>query len=75
MKNKGTGFLNFDHSKLKILTSQKMVQRLPTALAQIKAGNNSKNLINKKRQIVYSLYQIKEFTKNVCNNIIKSIQL
>ena len=75
MKNKGTGFLNFDHSKLKILTSQKMVQRLPTALAQIKAGNNSKNLINKKRQIVFSLYQIKEFTKNVCNNIIKSIQL
>ena len=75
MKNKGTGFLNFDHSKLKILTSQKMVQRLSTALAQIKAGNNSKNLINKKRQIVFSLYQIKEFTKNVCNNIIKSIQL
>ena len=75
MKNKGTGFLNFDHSELKILTSKKMVQRLPTALAQIKAGNNSENLLNKKIQIVYSLYQIKEFTKNVCNNIIKSIQL
>ena len=48
---------------LKILTPKQMLQRLPIALAQIKAGNNSENLLNEIRQIVYSLYQIKQFTK------------
>ena len=52
-----------------------MLQRLPIALAQVKAGNNSEILLNEIRQIVYSLYQSKEITKKVCNNIIKSIQL
>ena len=51
-----------------------MLQRLPIALVQAKAGNNSKNLLNETRQIVYSLYQSKEITKKVHNNIIKSIQ-
>ena len=41
-----------------------MLQRLPIALAQIKAGNNSENLVNEIRQIVFSLYQSKEITKN-----------
>ena len=58
---------------LKILTSKQMLQRLPIALVQVKAGNNSKNLLNEIRQIVYSLYQSKEITKKVYNNIIKSI--
>ena len=52
-----------------------MLQRLPIALAQVKAGNNSEILLNEIRQIVYSLYQLKEITKKVYNNIIKSIQL
>ena len=52
---KGTG--------LKILTPKQMLQRLPIALAQVKAGNNSQNLLNEIRQIVYSLYQSKEITK------------
>ena len=51
-----------------------MLQRLPIALAQVKAGNNSENLLNEMRQIVYSLYQSKEITKEVYNNIIKSMQ-
>ena len=34
-----------------------MLQRLPIALAQVKADNNSKNLLNEISQIVYSLYQ------------------
>ena len=51
-----------------------MLQRLPIALAQVKAGNNSESLLNEIRQIVYSLYQSKQITKKVCNNIIKSIQ-
>ena len=52
-----------------------MLQKLPIALAQIKASNNSKSLLNEIRQIVYSLYQSKEITKKVSNNIIKSIKV
>ena len=52
-----------------------MLQRLPTALAQIKAGNNSDSLLNEIRQILYSLYQSKEITKQVYNNILKSIKV
>ena len=32
---------------LKILTPKQILQRLPIALAQAKAGNNSENLLNK----------------------------
>ena len=66
-KQEGTG--------LEILTPKQMLQRLPIALAQIKAGNNSQNLLNKIRKIVYSLYQSKEITKKVYNNILKSIRV
>ena len=52
---KGTG--------LKILTPKQMLQRLPIALAQVKAGNNSESLTNEIRQIVYSYYQSKQITK------------
>ena len=60
---------------LKILTPKQMLQRLPIALAQVKAGNNSESLLNEIRQIVYSLYQSKQITKKVYNNIIKSINI
>ena len=60
---------------LKILTPKQMLQILPIVLAQVKAGNNSENLLNEIRQIVYSLYQSKEITKKVYNSIIKSIQI
>ena len=46
-----------------MLTSQQIVQRLPIALAQVKAGNTSENLLNEIRQVIYSLYQAKEITK------------
>ena len=62
---KGTG--------LKILTPKQMLQRLPIALAQVKAGNNSENLLNEIRQIIYSLYQAKKISKKVYNNLIKSL--
>ena len=48
---------------LKILTPNQMLKRLPIALAQIKAGNNSKRLLNEIRQIAYSLHRSKEITK------------
>ena len=47
-ETKGTG--------IKILTPKQLFQRMPIALAQVKAGNNSRNLLNEIRQIVYSLY-------------------
>ena len=62
-------------TELKILIPKQMLQRLSIALAEIKAGNNSKSLLNEIRQIVYSLYQPKEITKKVYNNIIKSIKV
>ena len=59
----------------KILTPNQMLKRLPIALAQIKAGNNSESLLNEIRQTVYSLYRSKEITKKVYNNIINSIKV
>ena len=50
-----------------------MHQKLPIALAQVKAGNNSESLLDEIRQIVYFLYQSKQITKKIYNNIIKSI--
>ena len=50
---------------LKILTPKQNLQRLPIALAEVKAGNNSENLLNEIRQIIYSLYQSKKITKKV----------
>ena len=37
---------------LKILTPKQMLQRLPIALSQVKAGNNSENLSKEIRQTV-----------------------
>ena len=50
--------LKQEGTRLKILTPKQMLQRLPIALAQIKAGNNSESLLIEIRQIVYSLYII-----------------
>ena len=72
-KSTGTGIVNIDDSKLKILTPREIFQRLPTALAQVKAGNNSENLLNEIHQIIHFLYQSKAITKKVYNNLIKSL--
>ena len=48
---------------LKILTPDQMLSRLPTTLAQLKAGNNSEKLKNEIRQLLYSLYRKKKLTK------------
>ena len=60
--------------ELKILTPNQMLKRLPIALAQIKAGNNSERLLNEIRQIVYYLYRSKKITKMLYNNINNSIK-
>ena len=52
-----------------------MLQRLPIALAQLKAGNTSEDVLNEIRQIIYSLYRATGITKKVYNNITNSIKL
>ena len=52
-----------------------MLQRLPIALAHLKTGNTSENLLNEIRQIKYSLYRDKEITKKLYNNIMNSIKV
>ena len=47
-----------------------MLRRLPIALAKVQANDN---LLNEIRQIIYSLYQAKEITKKVYNNMMDSI--
>ena len=39
---------------IKILTPKQMLQRLPIASAQVKAGNNSENLLNEITKFVNS---------------------
>ena len=58
-----------------MLIPTQLLQRLPIALAQLIAGNNSESLLNKIGKIVCSLYQSTKITKKVYNNIIKSIQI
>ena len=62
-------------TRLKILSPEQMLQRLPTLLAHAKAGNTSEVLINEIRQIIYPLYQAKKITKKVYNNTMNSIEL
>ena len=64
-----------DHSNLKILTPKQMLKKLPTALAQVKAGNTSETLLNEIRKIMYSMYRAKEITKKEYNDIMNSINL
>ena len=54
---------DFDRTQLKILTPKKMFQRLPIALAQVKTGNASENLLNDIRKTIYSLSGIKLLRK------------
>ena len=50
-----------------------MLARLPILLAQIKAGNNSRELKNEIRQLLYSLYRSKQISKTVYKNLIGAI--
>ena len=43
--------------RLKIVTPNKLLTRVPILLAQIKTGTNSNKLKREMRQIVYLLYQ------------------
>ena len=64
---------NIPGSGLKILAPQQMLARLPILLAQVKAGNNSQELKNEIRQLLYSLYRSKQISKTVYKNLITTI--
>ena len=55
---------------LKLLTPKQMLQRLPMALANVKAGNLSENLLNEIRSIKSCLYQGKTITRKDLNKCI-----
>ena len=54
---------------IKIFSPKQMLQRLPVALVQVKAGNTSENLLKEIRQIIYVLYRAKNITEKVYNNV------
>ena len=58
-----------------VLTPKQILERLLIALAQVKTGNTSENLLNEICQIIYSFYQAKELTKKVYKNIMNSIKV
>ena len=58
---------------LKILTPSQMLNRLPIALAQLKAANNSEKLKNEIRQLLHSLYRSKKLTKQIYKSLIDII--
>ena len=49
---------SFQGEGIKILTPKQRLQRLPIALAQVKAGNTSENLLNNICQMIHSFYQM-----------------
>ena len=59
--------------RLKISTPKQMLQGI--ALTKVKADNTSENLLHEIRQTIYYLYQAKEITKKVYNNIMDSVKL
>ena len=61
--------------RLKITTPKQLLQGLPIAFAQVKAGNTSENLLNEIKKIIYSSFQAKEINEKVYNNIMNSIKV
>ena len=59
--------------RLKILTPNQILSRLPITLAQLKAGNSSEKLKNEIRQLLYSLYKSKKLTKQLYKSLIDII--
>ena len=56
---------------IKRLAPKQKLERLPKAFVQVKSGNTSEILLNKIRQIIYFLYQLKEVTEKVYKNSIQ----
>ena len=64
---------NQEGQKLKILTPNQMLSRLPITLAQLKAANNSEKLKNEIRQLLRSLHCLKKLSKTICKHLVSII--
>ena len=62
-----------NRTRIKMLTPEQMLSRLPITLAQLKSENNTENLNNEIRQLLYSLYRSKRLSKTIYNGLIKTI--
>ena len=54
---------------IKILTRNQMLNRLPIALAQFQAGNNSNKFKNEIKQLLYSLDRSRNMTKQIYKSL------
>ena len=79
---KKINYLVYGKDKEKIKTNQaksfedqkgKGYVNLPVALSKIYTNNSLKELINNIKQLINNLYDTKQVTKQVCNNLIKAI--
>ena len=59
---------------LRILQPKQLITRLPVLIAQVRAGNNSKSLLNEIQKIAYYLLQSRHITKKVYNNILRFVK-
>ena len=59
--------------RVKILSKQQMITRMPVLSAQVQAGNNSQKLKNEIRQLLYLLYRFKNVRKTVYNSLMNTI--
>ena len=64
IKNNATHDVKY-RKGLKILILKQILQRLSIALAQVKAGNTSKKLLNEIRQIIICIEQKKSLKKYI----------
>lgn len=58
---------------MKTLQQKQLLQRSLLLLAQMQVGNTSENLLNKIRQIVYTMYSAKQISNKVYNDFPKTL--
>ena len=60
--------------RLKMLTPNQILSRLPISLVQLKAGNNPEKLKNEIRQLLYFLYRyLQKITKLLYKSLVDII--
>ena len=52
-----------------------LLQRLPIIVAQVHPETTGECLLNEIQQRIYLLYREKQITKQVCNNLMKSVKV
>ena len=55
---------------MKVYTPHQLITRLPILIDQFKAGNNSIDLMNEIRQIIYLLHRNNMISKHIHNRLI-----